>query len=360
MDFSEIEKANQHFYAPRFEVAIEGTNLVRAGVEVISVQVVEQLNEAARFTLTIGDRFDATRGGFRWIDDPLFTPGKAITIQIGYGNNLPTLIMGKIEQINPNLSVSGLSTISIEGYDLSYDFLKKPSKQRSFTEVTDSETVQTLSAEMKLAATVDPTEERRGKVVKKGETSYFLFLTELAQRNDYEFFVGGKNLYFINPKDDRKELFALEWGKNLVSFNPRFSTAGLVTAVTVRGWDPKTKQPIVGRATAGDERVQESGRKKGSQVARELGAEVIRELSRPVFSAAEATKIAKSELNKASDRLIEGSVSSIGIPELRAGITLKLDKLGQRFSGKYRVKQVTHTVDASGYKTTLEVKRNAV
>ncbi len=360
MDFSSIEQANEHFYAPQFVIEIEGTDLVRAGAEVLSVQVAERLNEASRFTVTVGDRFDVASGGFRWLDDPLLDPGNAVTVKIGYASNLAALIVGKIEQLNPSLSFGTPSTIAVEGYDLSYDFLKKPSKQRTFAEATDSEIAEILAGEMKLAATVDRTDERRPKVVKKGETSYFAFLTELAQRNDYEFYAGGKKLYFVSPKDDRPELFALTWGKSLVGFSPRLSTAGLVTAVTVRGWDPKTKQAIVGRASTGDERVQEGGRKKGSEIAEQLGQEVVRELSRPLSSVDEANRIARAELNRASDRLIEGTVDSIGIPELRAGITLKLDKLGQRFSGKYRVREATHILDGSGYRTSLEVKRNAL
>ncbi len=360
MNFAAIEQANEHFYSPRFEIEIEGKNLIRAGAEVLSVQVAERLSEATRFTLTLGDRFDGARSGFRWLDDPLLTPGNAVTVKMGYASNLATMIVGRIEQINPSLSVGTPSTIAVEGYDLSYDFLKKPSTQRSFVESTDSEIVEVLAAEMKLTPTIDRTEERRPKVVKKGETSYFAFLTELAQRNDYEFFAGGKRLYFVSPREDRPELFALEWGKSLVGFSPRLSTAGLVTGVTVRGWDPRTKQAIVGRAATGEERVQEGGRRKGSEIAAQLGQQAVRELTRPVSSVSEADRIARAELNRSSDRLIEGTVESVGIPELRAGITLKLDNLGRRFSGKYRVKETTHVIDGSGYRTTVEVKRNAL
>ncbi len=70
--------------------------------------------------------------------------------------------------------------------------------------------------------------------------------------------------------------------------------------------------------------------------------------------------MALAELNKASDSLIEGEGECIGIPQIRTGVTICLEKLGKRFSGKYYVKGTTHTINSSGYRTRFSVKRNAL
>ena len=70
--------------------------------------------------------------------------------------------------------------------------------------------------------------------------------------------------------------------------------------------------------------------------------------------------MARAELNRASDTLVEGSGECVGIPQIRTGVTIRLEKMGERFSGKYYVKGVTHTLNDSGYRTRFSVRRNSV
>jgi phage protein D len=167
-------------------------------------------------------------------------------------------------------------------------------------------------------------------------------------------------LYFVDPKVDEEEIATLVWGQNLVTFKPTTNTTGLVTEVEVRGWDPNTKEEIIGSARAGEEQTQESGRSKGSEIAKELYGEAKLVLYKSVSSLEEATNMARAELNRASNRLLEADGDSFGIPELRPGVTIKLKEVGERFSGKYYLTKTTHTIDGNGYKTSFSVRRNAI
>jgi phage protein D len=79
-----------------------------------------------------------------------------------------------------------------------------------------------------------------------------------------------------------------------------------------------------------------------------------------VNSVEHANAIAQSELNKANDTLIEGDGVCIGMPQIRPGVNIRLERMGKKFSGKYYVKETTHTIDNSGYRTNFKVKRNAI
>ncbi len=79
-----------------------------------------------------------------------------------------------------------------------------------------------------------------------------------------------------------------------------------------------------------------------------------------VNSQEHADSIARAELNRASDTFIKGDLECIGIPQIRAGEAIRLEKMGARFSGKYYIIGTTHTINASGYRTKISVKRNAV
>ena len=140
------------------------------------------------------------------------------------------------------------------------------------------------------------------------------------------------------------------------------NTAGLVTEVEVRGHNPgDPNTPIVGRARAGSERSQEPGRQTASQVAADRHGEVKRVLTGLIVNSPEhANAIAQAELNRRSDTFIEGDVDCVGIPQIRPGVTIRLEKMGQKFSGKYYVKETNHAVGNSGYRLQFTVKRNAL
>ena len=63
------------------------------------------------------------------------------------------------------------------------------------------------------------------------------------------------------------------------------------------------------------------------------------------------------ELMPRLNERLTGSGSTIGNPLIRAGSVLRLTGLGVRFGGLYRVKSATHTIDAGGYRTRFEVRK---
>ena len=99
-----------------------------------------------------------------------------------------------------------------------------------------------------------------------GESDYDFIRKRLADRIGYEFFVRNKQIYFRKPMDDTKEVLSLEWGKEILSFSPRMSTAKVVSKVTVRGHNQKDpSKPIVGVATISDLGFKEPEAKSGAE-----------------------------------------------------------------------------------------------
>jgi len=190
-------------------------------------------------------------------------------------------------------------------------------------------------------------------------------LRQRAERIYYEFYIRGNTFYFISPKIDREEILTLEWGKDLISFKPNINSAELVTEVKVKSRNSATGENIEGSARMGSEKAQERQKESASQLIAKFYPEV-KEVKKeitniPVFSREEANLIAAAQLSKASDTLITGEAETIGMPEIRPGVNIKLENLGKWFSGKYYVEEATHTIDGnSGYKTRFKVRRNAL
>ncbi len=77
------------------------------------------------------------------------------------------------------------------------------------------------------------------------------------------------NPLFLQAPQTEPQVPVLEWGKNLLDFQARMTTAQQVTEVTVRGWDPKTKKEIIGRATTPQDTPQVGESRSGGEAARQ-------------------------------------------------------------------------------------------
>jgi phage protein D len=134
-----------------------------------------------------------------------------------------------------------------------------------------------------------------------------------------------------------------------------------VNEVIVRGYDPKTKKEIVGKAGAGDEDTTMGGKQTGPQVAAQAfnrRTEEVR-VETPIASQEEADQLARALYNDRALEFVTGNGSSIGLPDLRAGRAIELAGLGPRFSGLYYITQATHAITSGGYQTSFSVRRNA-
>lgn len=369
MTLETLAKENFNFYAPRFEVSIGEEKLaVNVSKEILDVTVSEKIDEGANFKLTLHDEFDMKTQNFKWLDDNRFTVGNTITIDMGYGSGLFRMITGKITSLEPSFFASETPTLTIGGQDLSYDYMKRATPTRTFNEMTYSDIARKIAQEAGLLAVVDDTEESAGKfepsITKNNNETYYAFLNNLKNKVDFIFDIKGQTMYFVKKGDDKEEILTLELGKDIISFRPTLKTTGLLAGVEVRGHNPRDpKTPIVGKATAGSETNKEPGNITGSELLAKKNSKAlpVKVITNVVVNSQEhADAIAKAELIKASDTLIEGEVECVGLPQIRTGVSIMLDKMGKRFSGKYYVTETTHTINSSGYRIRFSVKSNSV
>ncbi|TFG42797.1 MAG: phage late control D family protein [Bacteroidia bacterium] len=356
-----LETSN--FYSPRFEVEIDEEKLPEdAAHSILDITVEEKINEGADFQITVNDEFDLTTQEFKWLDHSLFNVGNTIKIKMGYENDLLDMLTGKITSLEPSFFSGETPTLIVKGYDPSYDYFKKPSPEKQFVDMKYSDIVRSIASDAKLDPVIDTTEKYETPITKTNRETYYVFLEKLANKVGYQLKIDNKTLYFTKYEDDADAILTLELGKDIISFKPSIRTTGLITEVEVRGHNPQDpSKPFVGTAKAGDERKQESGKKTGSQIAEEYYGTVKKIVSSVNVNSEEHAKmIAQSKLNKDSDNLIEGDVQCIGMPVIRAGVNITIEKVGKRFSGKYYVKSTTHTINNSGYLTRFSVKRNAL
>jgi hypothetical protein len=353
------DQVNVDYYAPGFKLAINGTELQpEVAYSILNLKVEQELNKTNAFTFEIQDEFRA--GRFNWLESNLFRVANEVSISMGYTDNLVNILDGKIKNINGSFHTGCAPTFTVEGMDKAYDLLTTPSETKIFKEKHASDIARSIAEMGELDAQVDATDAAIGVQTKAGGKTYLEFLQKLAKQNNYEFFLGGRRLYF-RKHTYREPVTTLTWGKNLIRFEPQLNTASAVTEVIVRGWDANGKKQIEGRATTGSEVVQEDGKRTCSQVTQSLFGNVVKVITdHPVRSVDDANQFAKSELEKASNGFLQATADTVGIPELTPGVSLKIEGFGKMFSGKYYIIKATHSIGSDGYRTSFTAKRNAL
>ncbi len=373
MDIVALEKKYQNLYAPAFEILVEGQDLLKAGVEVISVNVDNTLDGADTFSFTVFNAFNPIDREINSFVNDVLVFDAEVEIKFGYGSQLKTIMVGIITAVKIDFPSGGTPQVDVSGFDISYRMMKEK-QPRYWYKKKDNEIVQDIAKEYDLKTsldtehpfsqeqkTIDDTNLEYEQTVKQEKENDFEFLTRLAERNSYEFFVFNDVLYFRKPRYKSKPIITLEWQVSLVSFAPDFNIAERVYQVDVIGQNTTDEKKNI-TATArifNDEivkifvnKLKQTG--SGENATEQLLKEQVKQA---VDSEEHAKNLAKSILLKKHEDVLKGSGESIGIPDLLAGTNIDLKGLGSQFSNIYYIEQTNHSISSSGYKTTFNVKR---
>lgn len=348
-------------YAPVFPIELVDKGLVIPKDAVTGVDIDEDLDNPSMFTITFNEAIDPDTQKFRWLDSDTLTPGAQVLISFGYASSTRKGTMrGRIKAVTPGFLSSGIPSLSIQGYDLSHDLHKTQGKM-SYTTVSYSQIAAEIAKDNGLTGTgIEPTTITHLKVERKKNEKDYTLLKRLADEIGFEFFVRDKTLYFRAPKDTQKGTVDFVFRNNIISFNPRLSTAALVNEVEVAAWDEKGKETISETARIADLKSAVGLSNFNSLIEQSHGEKVkVRVEGRVIRSREEAKAIALSELKRRNRGFIEGKLECIGDPSLCPGMTVNIDKVGKLFSGVYYVTKAKHTLGENGYKTTLDVRRSA-
>ncbi|MER6529840.1 VgrG-related protein [Streptomyces sp. NPDC001508] len=191
------------------------------------------------------------------------------------------------------------------------------------------------------------------------------FLGSLADQAGVQVFVRDGRLHVSRPTEaggapdtsaraDRNPL-VLEMGDNLLRCRAGVSAAEQVSAVEVRGWDVRAKQPLIGRADAGSAATLELG-VTAAEVARPFGEADFVVSDAPYANQAQVDQAAKALAARIAGSFAELEAVIRGNPEVRAGGAVTLAGVGAPFEGRYTVTSSRHVFDpVRGYETWVTV-----
>ncbi len=345
------------FYAPNCEVYIDGTNLKSKGIALSGIYVNSSVEmKADVFGFTVENAFDIENRDFNatWMSS-YFVPGKKVEVKMGYTSTLETLFYGVITKVTAEFPADEQPKIKIEGMDKMF-LMMKGSHHKVFSNQKHSDIVSAKASEYGLSTTIDATTVQLPVEIQNNESD-FEYIRRLAKHYNYEFFVLADKLYFRKRHQGSKtEVVTLEWGKTLGSFTVSADLGGIeATKVEVHGYD-KQKTEVIG--TSSTTNSFGSGTKAGADFLKTaLGnKDAIKIINdHRITTASEATAKANAVLNEMAVNFVSGDGECIGLPEIKAGVYIKLAGLGAKFNNVYYVTQATHTFDTDGYVTKFSV-----
>jgi phage protein D len=297
---------------------------------------------------------------------PKLKVGAPLKIKVG-GPELKEIFDGECMGFEPMFRGGETTKISIRAVNKMHRLLRKR-ESLTFQDKTDQQILQQVVQSAGLTLEWKHAESITYKHVYQHNLNGLEFVRMRAARLGCHVWCVGNKIMVKEPdlaNDSGVEL-SVDKGGELRSFTPRVQTGSVVKKVTVKGWNPETKELITGQAE-----VQNSPLGSQSAVAAcgdlASNAETFT-VDQPVHSKQEADAMAKARLRDLNMQFVTGEAECSGNADLDLGQVVKITANAMTgddvFNGKYYVMGITHrhTLPKSkegGFVTVLKLARDA-
>ena len=293
--------------------------------------------------------------------------GDAVEIKVG--KDLKVIYQGEVVGVEPTYKGGEKSRMLLRCMNKFHRMLRKR-KSVTYTDKTD----QAILSQVVQGAglTLDWKHEKTitYKHVYQHNQSDMEFLRMRAARMGCHVWCDGTTLHVKQPDLGSESGIELKVDQSspeatLRHFAPRVNSSAIVNKVTVKGWNPETKELITGEATAQSSPL---GAQNAVAASGNMGNEETFNVDQPIWSKEEADAIAKAKLQDASLSYMTGEAELTGNADFELGKCVKITANGNSgsdpFNGKYYIMGITHRHTAprareGGYVTILRLARDA-
>ena len=379
-EFSELKKTYESFRFPFIKVVVDGQEITPDDNLMVTAMDVELTSgyEASIATVTVAGPYDDDSRSFN-IDKTkkFFFMGSTIIIYAGYSLNCREVFRGFIARVHfivPDMLQNDVPSIEITAMDAKgimmanrhskklkakfySDAVKeilnenvfltqKDDKMNDFTTINVTDTPDKEEGKGESGTT-----DRRVEMV---EESDYEFIVKAAKKFNFEFFIVGNNLYFIEAKKNTDILIELGPRSGLKNLDVGYDISGLVRSVEVRNIDMEEGKYV--------------GGKKKSNTKISLGNKAKPLVDKQSLVYLDPTARSKEEAGYRAQYLMDtvdyrlGSIVAeyIGIPEIIPGRFITLKGFGSPIDNNFYITKVRHIVDGNNYKTSFEGCTNVI
>jgi len=292
-------------------------------------------------------------------------------VEIKVGDKSTSIFKGQIVGLEPVYKGGEKAKILVRAMNKFHQLLRKR-KSVTFTDKTDEQILKQVVGDAGLSLEWKHDKSITYKHVYQHNQTDMEFLRMRAARMGCHVWCVGEKIYVQQPTLQGKEVATLlvdgeKKDAELRSFSPRLNSSNVVNKVTVKGWNPETKELISGDASVTGSQLGSKTSVAGSGT---LGKEETFTVDHPIWSKEEAMALAKARLQDASLSYITGEAEVKGDPIFELGklvaVTANSGSTASSdpFNGKYYIMGITHRHVVSkgpdgGYVTILRFARDA-
>jgi len=288
-------------------------------------------------------------------------------VEIAVGKNPESIFKGEIVGTEPTFRGGGKTTILIRAVNKMHNLVRKR-QSVTFQDKTDEQILKEVVKSGKLNLKWKHDKTITYKHVYQHNQTDLEFLRMRAARLGCHVWCVDGDLFCQQPDLSASTGIKLSVDEpgdvQLRSFAPRINTAAIVKKVSVKGWNPETKELITGEAPAKSSPL---GTTKAADAAGGQGQEDSFTVDSPIWSKEEADALAAGRMSDLSLSYMTAEAECSGTAKFDLGKTveIKANASGQdKFNGKYYIMGLTHRhtvprASEGGFVTLLKLARDA-
>jgi hypothetical protein len=288
------------------------------------------------------------------------------TVEIKTGDESTSIYKGEVIGIEPVYKGGEPTKLLVRAVNKMHRLLRLR-KSLTFVDKTDQQIITQVCGDAGLDLEWKHEKSITYKHVYQHNLSDLEFIRMRAARMGCHVWCVDQKLFVKEPDLETVSEIKLEVDKGgqLRSFSPRISSAAIVKKVTVKGWNPETKELITGEASAQNSKL---GSENAVAACGDHGKEETFTVDHPIWSKEEADALAKARLRDLNLTFMTGEAELAGDPKVELGtlveITANANDAQDPFNGLYYVMGITHRHTMpkgkdGGYVTILKLARDA-
>jgi phage protein D len=295
--------------------------------------------------------------------------GAAVEIKVR--DDLKTIFKGEVVGLEAFYKSGEKKKLLIRAMNKMHRLLRMR-KSLTFTDKTDKQILEAVARDAGLTLDWKHEKDISYKHVYQHNQTDLEFLRMRAGRMGCHVWCEDTTLHVKQPELQGSPQATLSMGEaggseSIRCFTPRLSSASILKKVTVKGWNPETKELIEASVSAQNSQL---GKENAATASKDLGKEETFTVDHPIWTKEEATALAKARLTELSLTYITGECVVGGNPTLELGKLVEVSFNAQDqsskepFDGKYYVMGLSHRMSEgkgpdTGYTTTIRLARDA-
>jgi phage protein D len=347
--------------SPNVQIILNGTQV--AGSNFLSYTVDRDMHQPDMASIVLSNQGDEYTTKTKVGD----------SVEVKVGDSSTSIYKGEVVGIEPTYKGGEKTRVLIRAMNKFHRLLRKR-KSMTYTDMTDQAILQQVVGDAGLSLQWKHDTSITYKHVYQHNQTDMEFVRTRAARMGCHVWCIDTTLYVQQPDLQSGPIATLDVDQSqatgaLRSFTPRLSSHATVKKVTVKGWNPETKQLITGQASIQDSPL---GGQNSATGAGDLASDETFTVDHPIWSTEEANAIAAAKLQEYALSYVTGEAEVTGDPTFDLGKVVQInanadpnaDPSADPFNGKYYIMGITHRHIASkskdsGFVTILRLARDA-